>query len=58
MSNSEIGLVKDILWYLRGAIELRGIYELKDYHLVALNKIIEEIQGRQNDRTTRTPNYR
>lgn len=39
-----VGLLKDILWYLKGAIELRSICELKDYHLSALSEIIDERQ--------------
>lgn len=44
MTIKEIGKVKDIYWYLRGAIELKGICELTDVHLIALKNIIEEAQ--------------
>lgn len=44
MKTQEIGLVKDILWYLKAAIELKAIYELKDVHLLALSEIIDEAE--------------
>lgn len=40
----EIGLLKDILWYLRGARETGGISEIKDYHITTLAQGIETLQ--------------
>lgn len=47
MRKHEIGLVKDVLWYLKGVIELRAIMELKQSHLIALSDIIEEAQKKE-----------
>lgn len=48
MKQHKIGLVKDILWYLKGAIELRAIFEIKDPHMIALKEMIEESQIKES----------
>ena len=50
MRTREIGLVKDILWYLRAALELRVICELKGFHLSALADIINEAEKTKGDK--------
>ena len=40
----QLGKIKDIYWYLKGAIELRAICELEDGHMACFRLAIEEIQ--------------
>lgn len=44
MSKVNTGLLKDILWYLKGAIETKGIYEIKDSHIASLHIAIEKLE--------------
>jgi len=47
MKKHQIGWLKDIFWYLKGATETGGLHEIKECHIVALHMAIEELSEQE-----------